>query len=210
MTLQEAMNELTPRQRRFVEEYLIDLNATRSAKTAGYAESSASVAGSELLANPKIATAVTIAQAERSARTAITADRVLREVARLAFFDAGEVFDFTGGSITLKPGSEIPEDARRAIVGVKLKQSRAINGEPKSETLDIRLADKRASLELLMRHMGLFNDKLLIQGSGTFDPKTLSDAELNQLAVILRVATVQPAPGETSGSDGDGEPPAAP
>ncbi len=209
MTLHEAMSELTPRQRRFVEEYLIDLNATRSAKTAGYAESSASVAGSELLANPKIATAVTIAQAERSARTAINADRVLREVARLAFFDAGEVFDFNGDSITLKPGKEIPEDARRAIVGVKIRTHKVL-GDSRSETLEVRLADKRASLELLMRHMGLFNDKLTIQGAGNFDPKTLTDAELSQLAVLLRIAPVQPAPRETSGSDGDGEPPAAP
>ena len=71
---------MTPKQRRFVEEYLIDLNATQAAIRAGYAKSGASVEGTRLLANAKIATAVAAAQAKRSERTEITQDYVLATI----------------------------------------------------------------------------------------------------------------------------------
>ncbi len=71
------MNKLTPKQQRFVSEYLIDLNATQAAIRAGYAKSGASVEGTRLLANAKVAAAVAAAQAKRSERTEITQDYVL-------------------------------------------------------------------------------------------------------------------------------------
>ena len=71
------MKKLTAKQKRFVAEYLIDLNATQAAIRAGYAEKSASVEGARLLANAKVAVAVAAAQAERSERTEITQDYVL-------------------------------------------------------------------------------------------------------------------------------------
>ena len=71
------MDKMTAKQKRFVEEYLIDLNATQAAIRAGYAEKSASVEGARLLANAKVAVAVAAAQAERSERTEITQDYVL-------------------------------------------------------------------------------------------------------------------------------------
>ncbi|MCZ6860512.1 MAG: terminase small subunit, partial [Alphaproteobacteria bacterium] len=78
---------MTPRQRRFVEEYLVDLNATGAAKRAGYTVRSASDHGYRLLRNPAIAAAVAKAQNKRAARTRVSADRVVTELAKVAFGD---------------------------------------------------------------------------------------------------------------------------
>ena len=72
--------KLNPKQSRFVEEYLVDLNATQAAIRAGYSEKTANRTGSENLSKPVIADAIQIAQAERSARTQITVDKVLTDI----------------------------------------------------------------------------------------------------------------------------------
>ena len=72
--------KLNPKQSRFVEEYLVDLNATQAALRAGYSEKTANRTGSENLSKPVIADAIQIAQAERSARTQITVDKVLTDI----------------------------------------------------------------------------------------------------------------------------------
>lgn len=79
---------LTPKQQRFVGEYLVDLNATQAAIRAGYSARTAGKIGSENLSKPEIAAAVSAAQDERAKRTGITADRVLQELALIAFGDA--------------------------------------------------------------------------------------------------------------------------
>ncbi len=71
---------MNPRQIRFVEEYLIDLNATQAAIRAGYSEKTACATGNENLRKPQIQSAVQIAQAERSKRTQITVDKVLDDI----------------------------------------------------------------------------------------------------------------------------------
>ena len=72
--------KLNPKQSRFVEEYLVDLNATQAAIRAGYSEKTANRTGPENLSKPVIADAIQIAQAERSARTQITVDKVLTDI----------------------------------------------------------------------------------------------------------------------------------
>jgi phage terminase small subunit len=74
------MSDLTPKQQRFVEEYLVDLNATQAAIRAGYAPKSAFVQGSRLLSNAKVAQAVSDGRAKQAERTGITADYVLETV----------------------------------------------------------------------------------------------------------------------------------
>ena len=74
---------MTPKQERFVEEYLVDLNATQAAVRAGYSEKTAQMIGSENLSKPMIAAAVAAAQAERSERTEITQDYVLSEIVQV-------------------------------------------------------------------------------------------------------------------------------
>src|ERR1051325_5148365 len=81
---------LPPRQARFVEEYLVDLNATQDAIRAGYSADNAGKIGPGLVGKTRVAAAMSEAQAARSARTQITADRVLEELAAVAFAHMGQ------------------------------------------------------------------------------------------------------------------------
>ncbi|OZB11179.1 MAG: hypothetical protein B7X67_04995 [Rhizobiales bacterium 39-66-18] len=151
---------MTPKQHRFVEEYLIDLNATQAAVRAGYSPKTAAFIASENLRKPYISEEIDRAMARRSARTEITQDRVLQELARLAFLDIGGAFAADG---TLLPLQEMAPDVRAAIAGLEVNEilnEGAVIGRAKK----IRLTDKVGALTLLMRHLGMLNDKLKAQG----------------------------------------------
>lgn len=89
---------LTPKQQRFVEEYLVDLNATQAAIRAGYSEHTARSIGHENLTKPEVVEAVAAAKAERSKRTEITADLVLQGLAAIVVADARELVEFRRGA----------------------------------------------------------------------------------------------------------------
>ena len=156
---------MTKKQKRFVEEYLIDLNATQAAIRAGYSPDSAKEIGSENLTKPNIAKAVDQAIAERSKRTGVNADRVVRELAKIAFVNAGEVVDFDTALLMDK----ISDDDMAAIQSVKVKTF----GEDGIER-EVKLADKLKALELLGKHRGLFKDKVEINGNVKADMSSLS------------------------------------
>jgi hypothetical protein len=78
------LRQLTPRQSRFVDEYLVDLNATQAAIRAGYSARTANEQGPRLLVNVGVATAIQAAQEVRSQRVRITQDDVLRGLLREA------------------------------------------------------------------------------------------------------------------------------
>jgi phage terminase small subunit len=88
--------DLGPRQERFVEAYLVDLNATRAAIRAGHSPRTAEAQGSRLLSHVKVQRAVTARMAARSQRTEVAADRTLLEIARLAFSDLRRPFHEDG------------------------------------------------------------------------------------------------------------------
>lgn len=146
---------MTEKQQRFCEEYLIDLNATQAAIRAGYSPRTANEQGARLLANVSISKAIAQAMAERSRRTGVSADRVVRELARIAFANAGDLID--ASDATLKSDA-VPDDLA-AIQSIKVKDLGDLGVER-----EIRLADKLKALELLGRHLGIFNDKLRLDG----------------------------------------------
>ena len=162
---------MTKKQKRFVEEYLIDLNATQAAIRAGYSPDSAKEIGSENLTKPDIAKAVDQAIAERSRRTGVNADRVVRELAKIAFVNAGEVVDLDTALLMDK----ISDDDMAAIQSVKVKTF----GEDGVER-EVKLADKLKALELLGKHLGLFKDKVEINGNVKSDMSALSNI-LNEI-----------------------------
>ena len=84
------MSKLTPKQARFVEEYLIDLNATQAARRAGYSARTANEQGCRLLANVSVADAIAAAQNRRAQRTEVSADRVVAELAKIGFANMGD------------------------------------------------------------------------------------------------------------------------
>lgn len=142
---------MTKKQKRFCEEYLIDLNATQAAIRSGYSPDTAGAIGAENLTKPEIQRAVAQAMAERSRRTGVNAERVVLELAKVAFVNVGNVIDATDA--TLKEDAA-PEDLA-AIQSIKVKDM----GEMGIER-EIRMADKLKALELLGRHLGMFNDKM--------------------------------------------------
>lgn len=142
---------MTKKQKLFCEEYLIDLNATQAAIRAGYSPETAYSIGQENLKKPEIRTWIDRAMAERSRRTGVNAERVVLELAKIAFVNAGMVIDATDA--TLKTDAA-PEDLA-AIQSIKVKDMGDMGIER-----EIRMADKLKALELLGRHLGMFNDKI--------------------------------------------------
>lgn len=149
------MAKLSKKQQRFVEEYLIDLNATQAAIRAGYKQSEyTDTNANKILENTRVREAVDKAMAERSKRTGINQDRVVEELAKLAFVNAADVIDVD--TATILPDAK-PEDLA-CIQSVKVK--RTTKGENTIEEREVKFYDKKDSLVQLGRHLGMFKDKL--------------------------------------------------
>lgn len=162
---------MTKKQERFIEEYLIDLNATQAAIRAGYSPDTAKAIGCENLTKPDIRAHIDCAMAERSKRTGVNADRVVQELAKIAFVNVTEVIDPKTATVR---EDALPEDTA-AIQSVKVKTF----GEDGLER-EIKMADKIKALEMLGRHLGMFKDKLELSG-GLDTEKTKLDDLLQQL-----------------------------
>lgn len=150
---------MTKKQKRFVEEYLIDLNATQAAIRAGYSPDSARDIGCENLTKPNIKAAIDKAEAERSRRTGINQDRVLREIAKLAFVNPVDVIDMDTATIH----GEANRDDTACIASVKVKTIPTEDGEITER--EVKTYNKLNALELLGKHLGMFTDKLKMEGT---------------------------------------------
>jgi phage terminase small subunit len=163
------MADLTPRQARFVEEYLIDLNGTQAAIRAGYSARSADVEASRLLANAKVAESVARAKAERSARVGLHADRVLEELAAIGFARMPDFVEWGGdGQMRLKPSVDLSERDAAAVAQV-VETEKFIKTTGRDESLmsrerSIKLHDKLGTLKLLGQHIGMFTEKHELTG----------------------------------------------
>lgn len=138
----------------FVEEYLIDLNATQAAIRAGYSVKTANEQGARLLANVSVQTKIAKAMAERSKRTGVNQDRVVLELAKIAFVNPSELIDTSTGEVL--PGAS-PDDLA-CIQSVKVKKT--TKGKNLIEEREVRVHDKMKALELLGKHLGMWNDKI--------------------------------------------------
>ena len=141
--------KLSPKHTRFVQEYLIDLNATQAAIRSGYSAKTAQEQGSRLLSNAKVAAAVAAASAKRGEKLGITAERVLKEIELLAFSDVADVVDNASGTLLIKNLRDIEPGARRTIESVQ--ESPTEFGIKRS----VKLHSKVAALTLLVKHLGL-------------------------------------------------------
>lgn len=194
------MAKLTAKQEAFCNEYLIDLNATQAAIRAGYSPNTSHVIGTENLGKPEINERVQELMALRSERTRISADRVLHEIARLGFSDLRDYFTPDNGILKV---TALDDNAAAALQSMKVTkkvvdyddEGNAIVGE----VVEFKLADKSKNLELLGRHLALFNDKLIIKKNPA---EGLTKDEIKQALVskftpeeleAARVETSEPA-----------------
>ena len=148
---------LSPKQAAFVAEYLIDLNATQAAIRAGYSEKSAARISVELLNKTQVRKAIEKAQAKRTERTEITADRVVTELAKIAFADPRDLMEWGPNGVMLKDSSTLTEEQAASVAEV---------AEGNGGTLRLKKHDKVKALELLGRHIGMFRDKVETEVSG--------------------------------------------
>ena len=150
---------MTEKQKRFCDEYLIDLNATQAAIRAGYSPNTAREQASRLLSNVNVQTEVDKAMAKRSRRTGISQDRVIQELARIGFCKITDVADSNG-----KIKDNASEDDLACIESIKVKRSKTENGAV-SEEREVKIASKVKCLELLGKHLGMWNDKTTLNVS---------------------------------------------
>ncbi len=159
------MARLTPKQERFVTEYLIDLNATQAAIRAGYSRRGADTAGPRLLENNDVKAAIDAAKSERSERIKIDAMWVLKRLVDEAEADLADIYDEKTGA--LKPVHEWPELWRQGLVaGVDILEERDDNGEVIGFTKKIRVSDRIKRIELIGKHIGVnaFQEQVNVKG----------------------------------------------
>ena len=156
-----AAKKLTPKQQRFVDEYLVDLNATQAAIRAGYSKKTAYRIGASLTQKSSVSIAIQKALARREKRTEITSDMVVRELARIAFSDTRKLFNEDG---SMKLPHEMDDDTAAALAGVDTFEE-SDKGAIIGYTRKVKRWDKTRALELLGKHLGMFTDKLKLDGS---------------------------------------------
>lgn len=144
---------LSPKQQRFIEEYLVDLNASQAALRAGYSARTAFRSGIENMQKPAIKAAISEAQARRAERVGITQDQVLVEFGIVSFSDVRNYVIDNQGNVQLAEGA--PDCAMRAVSSIKKKIIPVGEGKHAYET-EIRLWNKPAGLRMVGEHLGMF------------------------------------------------------
>jgi phage terminase small subunit len=152
------MSGLTPKQEAFCREYLIDFNGTQAAIRAGYAEGSAKVQASRLLTNANVSTYLSQTIGKATEESGVTIQRVVKEFARIAFLDPQELLNSDG---SIKAIEDMPEDARRAIGGLEIKETWDNDGEePVRSTLSkLKMIDKKGALDSLGKYLKMFIER---------------------------------------------------
>lgn len=153
---QKKPTKLTAKQRAFCEEYLIDLNASQAAMRAGYSKKTSPAIGTENLHKPLIAAYIAAELKKRSEATGITAERVLREMGRIAFADIREFYKEDG---SLKSVTELGDDAAAAMAGMDIEELFDFSDRKKTQVgivKKIKLHAKVTALDQLARHLGMF------------------------------------------------------
>lgn len=153
-TKNKGKNELNQKQKRFVEEYLIDLNATQAAIRAGYSKKRASEYGYQLLQKTTVFDVIQFEMAKRSKRTMVDADRVVKELLIIAFSNIKAYVDFGSQGAKLKDLSEISDESARAIKHVKQSFTSDNGG-----SVNIKMHNKLLALDMLAKHLGMYQDK---------------------------------------------------
>jgi len=145
---------LNPKQRRFVDEYLIDLNPTRAYKSCGYSSrKNPAQAAWILLRNKAVQRAVRKAMEERQQRCHVDQDRIIKELAKIGFANIRSVVSWNAFGVTPKPSSDIMEEDAAAISEV------SVTFNEYGANVKVKMYDKRQALVDLGNHLGIFEKR---------------------------------------------------
>lgn len=190
------MSNMTPKRQRFIEEYLVDLNATAAAIRAGYSAKTAKTQACEMLAIPEVAAAVKAAQDARSKRTEITQDMVLQEFWAIATADPNELVQFRRkacqhchpeGDATEEPNPDCDQCGGEGQGSVFVEDTRRLTGAARKlyagvkvtkEGLEVKMHDKLGALTQVGRHLGMFTDGMRHTGADGGPIETVTRIEL--------------------------------
>lgn len=179
------MRKLSPKQQRFVDEYLVDLNATQAAIRAGYSAKTAAQIGERLLRKVEVQAALSERMKARETRTEITQDRVLKELSRIAFGTSRDVMTWGPGGVKLRDSGELTED-EAAMVSEASEAVTAAGG-----TLKLKTHDKVKALELLGKHLGMFKERIELTGK--------DGGPVEQKATVINEAKIKAAVSKLEG-----------
>ena len=183
---------LTARQAAFAAEYLLDLNAVQAAIRAGYSPTTATAMSHRLLANVGVQKTIQAGQAARSERTRISADAVLTELAKLGYANMMDYITVSGDGTAGIDLSKLTREQAAAITELTSEDTYDKEGNLTRRN-KIKLADKRAALVDIGRHLGLFRDRVEITGKdgGAIEVEAVRQRITDRLT---RIAGALPAP----------------
>ncbi len=155
------MPDLTPKQERFVQEYLVDLNATQAAIRAGYSARTAHVQGSRLLTNARIASEISIGRASNTEKLGVTQEMVVSELKKLGFSNMLDYMRVGPDGDPRLDFSSLTRDQAAALTEVTVDEYTDGRGDDAREVkrVKFKLSDKRAALYDLGKHLGMFIDR---------------------------------------------------
>ena len=161
-------DKLTPKQELFVNEYLIDLNATQAAIRAGYSEKTAHSSGPRLLENVGVAAAISARLGKITEKLEVTQERVIAELAKIGFSDIRKAVKWGAGIPVKHPvtGDQVISNGVALLSSDELDDETAGAIAELSETtagIKIKLYDKRAALVDLGKHLGMFKDTTVLE-----------------------------------------------
>lgn len=152
-----AYEDLKPKQKQFVDQFLVDLNATQAAIRAGYSEATAEQGGAQLYRNIKIRAAIDEAMRERRERIGISADFVLQRLYDITRMKASDILDDDGN---IRPISEWPEVWDESLSGMELQEVKEKGNDDREEYIEtflkkIKTPDKLRAIELMGKHIDI-------------------------------------------------------
>lgn len=153
-----SKKKLAAKQQRFIDEFIVDSNAAQAAIRAGYSKKTAGKIGYQLLENTRIAEEIAKKQKKLADKLEITAEKILKEYAKIAFSNMQDFVDWADGAISIKPSSELTKEQTACVSEISESVTQA------GTNIKIKLHDKKGALDSLARHLGMFTDKVELSG----------------------------------------------
>lgn len=175
MSQKKNKRGLTPKQDRFVREYLVDLNATQAAIRAGYSPDTAAEQGYQLVHNTSVSAEISKRQEKINKRLDVSAERVIEELSRLAFSNIADFVEFGEFGIRIKDTATLNEDDQRCIAAV----SESVQGRK------FTMHDKKGALDSLAKYFNLF-ERHQQSGSGQINIYPYSEDKMDEYQRRLR------------------------